>query len=132
MPLADGVGELGQTQRKDGHVEPRAWFRAIYADEIPVGFAMLYALMNLGGFLPAFLSPARQAIGIGGLFCANLLAREGLSVLLVEEHYMVGGYCSTFRRKGYTFDACIHWLMGSSPGTNSLKVSSSCSISFWS
>jgi POT family proton-dependent oligopeptide transporter len=33
-----------------------------------MGFAMLYALMNLGGFLPAFLSPARQAIGIGGLF----------------------------------------------------------------
>ncbi|MEE4294422.1 MAG: MFS transporter, partial [Xanthomonadales bacterium] len=33
-----------------------------------MGFAMLYALMNLGGFLPAFLSPARRAIGIGGLF----------------------------------------------------------------
>ncbi len=47
--------------------------------------------------------------GIGGLICANLLAREGLSVLLVEQHYMVGGYCSTFRRKGYTFDAASHF-----------------------
>jgi phytoene dehydrogenase-like protein len=37
--------------------------------------------------------------GIGGLICANLLAREQLRVLLVEQHYMVGGYCSTFRRK---------------------------------
>jgi heterodisulfide reductase subunit A-like polyferredoxin len=47
--------------------------------------------------------------GIGGLICANLLAREGLSVLLIEQHYMVGGYCSTFRRKGYTFDAATHF-----------------------
>lgn len=47
--------------------------------------------------------------GIGGLVCANLLAREGLRVLLVEQHYMVGGYCSTFRRAGYTFDAATHF-----------------------
>lgn len=47
--------------------------------------------------------------GIGGLFCATKLAKEGLQVLLVEQHYMVGGYCSTFRRKGYTFDAATHF-----------------------
>src|SRR5216110_2269734 len=47
--------------------------------------------------------------GIGGLVCANLLARDGLRVLLVEQHYMAGGYCSTFRRKGYTFDAATHF-----------------------
>ncbi|MCA1593865.1 MAG: NAD(P)/FAD-dependent oxidoreductase [Acidobacteria bacterium] len=47
--------------------------------------------------------------GVGGLVCANLLAREGMRVLLVEQHYMVGGYCSTFRRAGYTFDAATHF-----------------------
>jgi phytoene dehydrogenase-like protein len=47
--------------------------------------------------------------GVGGLVCANLLARAGLKVLLVEQHFMVGGYCSTFRRKGYTFDAATHF-----------------------
>jgi phytoene dehydrogenase-like protein len=47
--------------------------------------------------------------GIGGLVCANLLARAGLRVLLTEQHYMVGGYCSTFRRGGYTFDAATHF-----------------------
>ncbi len=47
--------------------------------------------------------------GVGGLVVANLLAREGLAVLLVERHYMVGGYCSTFRRAGYTFDAATHF-----------------------
>jgi len=47
--------------------------------------------------------------GVGGLITANLLARERLKVLLVEQHYMVGGYCSTFRRGGYTFDAATHF-----------------------
>ncbi len=57
--------------------------------------------------------PAYDAVvigaGIGGLVTANLLARDGLKVLLVEQHYMVGGYCSTFRRAGYTFDAATHF-----------------------
>jgi phytoene dehydrogenase-like protein len=54
--------------------------------------------------------------GIGGLICANLLARSGLRVLLVEQHYMLGGYCSTFKRKGYIFDAATHFypLLGNS------------------
>src|SRR5258708_7092476 len=47
--------------------------------------------------------------GIGGLLCANLLAREGLRELLTEQHYMVGGYCSTFRRKGFTFHSATHF-----------------------
>lgn len=47
--------------------------------------------------------------GIGGLTCANLLARAGLRVLLIEQHYMVGGYCSTFKRKGFVFDAATHF-----------------------
>ncbi|MEM6795379.1 MAG: NAD(P)/FAD-dependent oxidoreductase, partial [Acidobacteriota bacterium] len=47
--------------------------------------------------------------GIGGLFCANLLAQAGARVLLVEQHYQVGGYCSTFRRRGFTFDAASHF-----------------------
>lgn len=47
--------------------------------------------------------------GIGGLVAANLLAEAGRSVLLVEQHYMTGGYCSTFRRGGYTFDAATHF-----------------------
>ena len=47
--------------------------------------------------------------GIGGLTTGLLLAKEGLKVLLVEQHYMAGGYCSTFRRKGFTFDAATHF-----------------------
>jgi POT family proton-dependent oligopeptide transporter len=33
-----------------------------------MGFAMLYALMNLGGWLLSFLGPVRRAIGIGGIY----------------------------------------------------------------
>ena len=47
--------------------------------------------------------------GIGGLVAANLLVRQGLSVLLVEQHYMAGGFCSSFRRGGFTFDAATHF-----------------------
>src|ERR1051326_7317354 len=61
--------------------------------------------------------------GVGGLICANLLARAGLKVLLVEQHYMVGGYCSTFKRKGFLFDAATHFypLLGN-PATLTGKV----------
>ncbi len=33
-----------------------------------MGYAMLYALMNLGGWLPSFFSPIRHAIGITGSY----------------------------------------------------------------
>jgi MFS family permease len=33
-----------------------------------MGFAMLYALMNLGGWLPTFLAPVRRAFGIVGAY----------------------------------------------------------------
>src|SRR6476659_5423783 len=47
--------------------------------------------------------------GIGGLFCGNILAKAGLKVLLLERHYMLGGFCSTFRRRGFIFDAATHF-----------------------
>ncbi len=61
--------------------------------------------------------------GIGGLFCANLLAKAGLKVLLLERHYMLGGFCSTFRRKGFIFDAATHFypLLGN-PATLTGKL----------
>jgi phytoene dehydrogenase-like protein len=47
--------------------------------------------------------------GLGGLVCGNLLAKAGLKVLIIEQHYVAGGYCSTFRRKRYVFDAATHF-----------------------
>lgn len=61
--------------------------------------------------------------GIGGLTCANLLAAGGMKVLLLERHYMLGGFCSTFRRKGFIFDAATHFypLLGN-PATLTGKL----------
>lgn len=43
--------------------------------------------------------------GIGGLVTGALLADAGLSLLLLEQHDKTGGCASTFRRKGYGFEA---------------------------
>jgi dipeptide/tripeptide permease len=39
-----------------------------------MGYAMLYALMNLGGFLPGIISPPiRHSFGILGVFCVYVI-----------------------------------------------------------
>ena len=48
--------------------------------------------------------------GIGGLTCANYLAKAGLRVLVVEKHHTVGGYSSSFYKGAYYFDAGAHYL----------------------
>lgn len=42
--------------------------------------------------------------GIGGLTCGNLLAKNGMKILIVEQHYKPGGYCTSYQRDGCTFD----------------------------
>ncbi len=47
--------------------------------------------------------------GLGGLTAANILAREGLSVLLLEQHYKLGGLATWFKRPGgHIFDISLH------------------------
>ncbi len=50
--------------------------------------------------------------GIGGLTCGNFIAKNGKSVLVVEQHFKPGGLCSSFRRKGFNFDAGAHIFGG--------------------
>jgi phytoene dehydrogenase-like protein len=50
--------------------------------------------------------------GIGGLVCSALLSKKGKRVLLVEQHFQPGGYCTTFKRKGFIFDAAVHHVGG--------------------
>jgi phytoene desaturase len=47
--------------------------------------------------------------GVGGLITANLLQDAGMKTLLIEQHYVVGGYCSAFTKKGFHFDAASHF-----------------------
>ncbi len=55
--------------------------------------------------------------GIAGLSAAIYAQRSGFDVTLVEQHSIVGGMCTSWRRKGYLFEGAIHWLTGSSPKT---------------
>ncbi|GAB5442444.1 MAG: NAD(P)/FAD-dependent oxidoreductase [Fuerstiella sp.] len=47
--------------------------------------------------------------GLGGLTSANVLARQGYSVLLLEHHYQLGGMATWFKRSGgHIFDISLH------------------------
>lgn len=48
--------------------------------------------------------------GMGGLSAAALLARAGLSVLVVEAAEQPGGYAHSFQRGPYTFDPAVRWV----------------------
>jgi len=47
--------------------------------------------------------------GLAGLTSANILARQGYSVLLLEHHYQLGGMATWFKRSGgHIFDISLH------------------------
>lgn len=47
--------------------------------------------------------------GLAGLTSANILARQGRSVLLLEQHYKLGGMATWFKRPGgHIFDISLH------------------------
>ena len=48
--------------------------------------------------------------GTGGLSVASLLAKEGKKVLVLEQHYVIGGYTHSFKRKGYVWDVGLHYV----------------------
>lgn len=55
--------------------------------------------------------------GFAGL-AAGIYARlNGYKTEIFEMHNLPGGLCTSWNRKGFTFDGCIHWLVGSSPAS---------------
>ncbi len=54
--------------------------------------------------------------GIAGLSAGCYGQMNGYRAQIFELHDKLGGLCTAWERKGYTFDLCIHWLTGSKPG----------------
>ncbi len=56
--------------------------------------------------------------GIAGLTCGVYARLNGFETEIHELHTIPGGECTGWDRKGYHFDGCIHWMVGSKPGTD--------------
>ena len=53
--------------------------------------------------------------GIAGLCTAVYARRCGYEVEVLEQHDAAGGLATSWRRGEYTFETCLHWLLGSNP-----------------
>lgn len=53
--------------------------------------------------------------GFAGLAAGIYARMNGYKTHIFEMHTLPGGLCTAWKRKGFTIDACIHWLVGSNP-----------------
>ena len=54
--------------------------------------------------------------GAGGLTAALCLARAGKRVLVLEQHYLPGGWCHSFTLDGFLFSPGVHYIGGLGEG----------------
>jgi phytoene dehydrogenase-like protein len=54
--------------------------------------------------------------GIAGLCTGVYLQKNGFETEILEMHSIAGGLATAWKRHGYTFENCIHWLVGSKEG----------------
>jgi all-trans-retinol 13,14-reductase len=55
--------------------------------------------------------------GLGGLAAAAHLAKAGQRVLVLEQHYVAGGFTHVFHRPGFEWDVGVHYVGGMQPGS---------------
>lgn len=60
--------------------------------------------------------------GIAGLSAGCYARMNGYDIAIFEKHASPGGMCTSWARKGYTFDYCIHNLSGTAPGSDLRQV----------
>ncbi len=60
--------------------------------------------------------------GVAGLSAGCYARMNGYRTHIFEQHSMPGGVCTSWKRKGYTIDGCIRWLMGSKPGSGFYRM----------
>lgn len=68
-----------------------------WSKQLPSGFAA-----------PAVWDAVVVGSGMGGMTCAAMLAALGQRVLVLEQHYVPGGFTHEFRRGKYHWDVGVH------------------------
>jgi phytoene dehydrogenase-like protein len=54
--------------------------------------------------------------GVAGLSAGIYAQMNGFDAEIVEMHSITGGQCTAWERKGFRFDYCLHWLVGTRLG----------------
>jgi phytoene dehydrogenase-like protein len=60
--------------------------------------------------------------GIAGLSTGCYAQMNGYRTEIFEMHDKPGGLCTSWTRKGYTIDGCLHWVTDSKPGPGFYRV----------
>ena len=60
--------------------------------------------------------------GMGGLAAGIYGQINHYETQIFEMHTKPGGQCTSWKRKGYTFDPCIHHFFGCKPGSNVYRM----------
>ena len=60
--------------------------------------------------------------GVSGLSAGCYAAMNGYDVEVHESHALPGGLCTAWKRGAYTVDGCIHWLLGTKPGSEMYRI----------
>jgi diamine N-acetyltransferase len=110
--------DVSETQRRNvapnahsiaqAYFEPKAWFRAIYADETPVGFVMLYIDPEISEyFLWRYMIDARyQNLGFGrqalDMVIAHVRTLPGAKELKLSCHPGEDGPEGFYRKAGFS------------------------------
>lgn len=55
---------------------------------------------------------------MAGLAAGTYLRMNGYETTILEMNQTPGGLCTSWDRNGYKIDLCIHWLVGSGPGSS--------------
>ena len=60
--------------------------------------------------------------GMGGMAAGIYGQINGYDTQIFEMHTKPGGQCASWKRNGYTFDACIHHFFGCKPGSDVYRL----------
>lgn len=56
--------------------------------------------------------------GISGMSLGCYLQMNGYETAIYEKNAVPGGLCTSWKKGAFTFDGCLHWLLGSDKGSS--------------